>query len=124
MEVGSYYAALEESPYFPGQAPLPVKHVCSLGFLFSLLRVEGDQTLLSWMLELLREQSSSCQLLNIECLALSNSAATDHRESHRPIPMALSRVQTLSSVAGSWKSEEVVENSHCGTLSSREHCCK
>lgn len=121
VEVGShYYAALEESLHFPGQAPLPVKHICSLGFRFSFLRVEGDQTLLSWMLELLREQSSSCQLLNIEWLALSTSAATDHRKSHRPIPMALSRVPTLSSVTGSWKPEEVVENSHCSTLSSRE----
>lgn len=97
-----------------------MKHICSLGFLFSFLRVEVDQTLLSWMLELLREQSISCQLLNIEWLALSTSATTDHRKSHRPSPMALSRDQTLRCMTGSWKSEEVTDNSPCSTLRSRE----
>lgn len=97
-----------------------MKHICSLGFLFSFLRVVGDQTPLSCMLELLREQRSSCQLLYIEWLALSTSSATDHRKSHRPIPMALFRVQTLSTMTGSWRSEEVTNNSHCSILSSRE----
>lgn len=34
--------------------------------------------------------------------------------------MALFRVQALSTMPGSWKSEEVMDNSHCSTLSPRD----